>query len=145
MMTLHGKIQNVVVAGCSRFGAQIASQFSDHQANVIIIDKNPNAFSKLSADFSGFKLIGDATDIDVLKRAEVDQADLFIASTNKDNVNIMVSEIVNQYFKTKHIVSRLYDEEKEIVYKGLSINIIKPTKLSLTAFESTLISQGVIL
>lgn len=143
-MTFSRKNQVVVIAGCSRFGAQIASQFSTNHRNVIIIDIKQSAFTKLSDEFSGYKIVGDATDLDVLIRAGVDRADLFIASTNNDNVNIMVSEIVSHNFKTKHIVSRLYDDEKEVVYKGLNINIIKPTKLSLEAFEAILKIQGVI-
>lgn len=137
-MLNHKNIKHVVVVGCSRFGANVASQFSKQNISVIIIDMDPAAFTKLSPDFSGFRIIGDATDIDVLKRADLSKADLFIASTNNDNVNIMISEIVSSHFKTKYIISRLYDEEKEIVYHDLNIRIIKPTKLSLAAFESLL-------
>lgn len=131
-------IKHVVIAGCSRLGANIASQFSKENISVIIIDIDPNAFTKLAPDFSGFRIVGDATDIDVLTRAEIKKADLFIASTNLDNVNIMISELVSVYFKTKYIISRLYDEEKELVYQNLNVKIIKPAKLSLNAFRETL-------
>lgn len=137
-MKIVESINRIVIVGCSRFGANIASELSTKNKSVYVIDINAESFSKLAPDFSGFKIIGDATDIDVLKRAEIEKADLFIASTNLDNVNIMVSELVNTFFQTDHIVSRLYDDEKEIVYKDLSIKIIKPTKLSLEAFENCL-------
>lgn len=128
----------VVIAGCSRFGANIASILSSKGYEVVIIDIDKSNFRKISKDYSGFKIEGDATDLDVLIEAGIKTAGTLVCATNNDNVNIMISEIGKEIFNVENVVSRLYDTEKEIVYKDFDINIIYPTKLTINEFEKIL-------
>ncbi len=61
----------VIVAGCSRFGASIASSLSLQGNDVIVIDKDKKSFRKLLYNYSGFKMHGDATDVDILIEAGI--------------------------------------------------------------------------
>lgn len=56
----------IIIAGCSRFGANIASILSSKDYEVVIIDIDKSNFRKISRDYSGFKIGGDVTDVDVL-------------------------------------------------------------------------------
>ncbi|EKO1911542.1 TrkA family potassium uptake protein [Clostridium botulinum] len=125
----------VIVAGCSRFGASIASSLSLQGNDVIVIDKDKKSFRKLLYNYSGFKMHGDATDVDILIEAGIKKADIILAATDDDNTNIMISEIASELFKIDKVVSRIYDTEKEIVYNDLDIKIIRPAKLSINEFE----------
>lgn len=131
----------IIVAGCSRFGANIASMLSSQGKDVVVLDSNSSSFRKLSPDYSGFNIIADATDIDELTRAGIEKADLVVAATNDDNTNIMIAQITSKIFNVPKVVSRLYDTEKEIVYQDFNIQIIYPSKLSICEFEK-LISQN---
>lgn len=128
----------IIIAGCSRFGANIASILSSKGYEVVIIDINKSNFRKVSRDYSGFKIEGDAIDVDVLIEAGIKNADTLVCATNNDNTNIMISEIGKKIFNVENVVSRLYDTEKEIVYKDFDINIIYPTKLTINEFEKLL-------
>lgn len=50
--------KTIIIAGCSRFGAGLAGELSEHGDDVIIIDKDNDAFRKLPPNFSGFRIVG---------------------------------------------------------------------------------------
>lgn len=131
----------VIVAGCGRLGAKIASMFSSRGKDVVMIDSNGDSFRKLSPDYSGFSIEADATDIDVLEKAGVAHAETVVAVTDDDDVNIMVSQIARAIFDVPMVVVRLYDTEKEPVNSGYGIRSIYPARLSLAAFQELVASE----
>ncbi len=128
----------VIIVGCGRVGANFANKLSDRDGNVLIIDKDKEAFRKLSPSFGGLATAGDATDIDVLQEAEMDRASAVVVVTNNDNVNIMVSQIAREIFKVKCVIARLYDPEREYVYKEFDIDTICPAVLSAREIDNIL-------
>ena len=130
------KYNYVIVAGCSRFGANIATMLSLKGKDVVIIDINEKSFRKIPSSYSGYKIQADATDIEVLRESGIEKADMIVAATDYDNTNIMIAQIADQIFKVKNIVARLYDTEKEIIYNDFNIKIIKPIKLTIEEFEN---------
>jgi trk system potassium uptake protein TrkA len=50
----------------------------------------------------------------------------------------MIAEIAREYFNVNKIISRLYNLDKEIVYKGLDIKIIRPAELAINEFKNIL-------
>jgi len=57
-----------LVIGCGRFGGQIATEISSKGTEVIVLDQKEDAFRKLQDSFQGYKVVGDATQIDTLKK-----------------------------------------------------------------------------
>jgi trk system potassium uptake protein len=81
----------ILIVGCGRLGSRLANQLSRDGNSVVVIDKDETTFSNLSPDFSGFRVNGDATQMVVLKEAKLKKADVLIATTHEDNVNLMVA------------------------------------------------------
>jgi len=79
----------IVIAGGGEVGSELARTL-EKAHEVVVIDRNPNTKGRLSA-LDVRILIGSATDPDVLREAKVDLADLFIASTDSDEVNLLAS------------------------------------------------------
>lgn len=129
------KINRIVIVGCSRFGSSIASLLSSKNKEVVIIDANEKNFEKLATNYSGFKQVGDGSQVDVLIQAGIEKADMVVAATDRDHVNMMVAEIAKQCFNVERVVCRLYDPEKETIYNDFNISIVNPTQLTLKAFE----------
>lgn len=123
----------IVVVGCGRLGALLASHLSTKGHRVVIIDAQQPALSKLSAEFSGFKLIGDATEMDVLRQAKVSQADCLLAVTDRDNINLMVAQVARTLFEVPRVIARVYDPTREAIYNEFGIDTISPTQLSASA------------
>lgn len=131
-----------IVIGCGRLGANLANTLSDQGGNVLIIDKNKDAFRKLSPSFGGLSITGDATDLDVLQDAQIHKASVVVAVTNSDNANIMVAQIARELFQIKRVIARLYDPERECVYREFGIDTICPAILSAKEIDKILSETG---
>ena len=119
-----------VIIGCGRLGASLANAISDKEASVMMVDRDERAFRKLGTAYGGLTLTGDATDIAVLRSAEIERADTVVSVTNDDNTNIMVAQIARNVYHIPNVICRLYDPEREIVYREFGIDTICPTVLS---------------
>jgi trk system potassium uptake protein TrkA len=117
----------IVVVGCGRVGSHLAGRLSHEGHSVVVIDRDENAFASLPAEFSGFRVEGDATEAAVLHRAKVDRADAVVAVTDNDNVNAMVAQIAGAVFKVTRVIARLDDPSREDVYRDLGIETVCPT------------------
>ena len=127
-----------VIIGCGRLGASLANAISDKDASVMIVDRDERAFRKLGTSYGGLTLTGDATDIAVLRSAEIERADTVVSVTNDDNTNIMVAQIARNVYHIPNVICRLYDPEREIVYKEFGIDTICPTVLSTREIDRLL-------
>lgn len=133
----------VIIAGCGRLGANLANTLSDGDCGVMMIDKDESSFRKLSTSYGGLTLVGDATEIHVLKEADIEKATAVISVTNNDNTNILVAQIAKEMFHIQHVIARLYDPERECVYQEFGIDTICPAILSAKEIEKLLNIAGV--
>ena len=137
--TARGKDSGyTVIIGCGRLGASLANAISDKEASVMMVDRDERAFRKLGTAYGGLTLTGDATDIAVLRGAEIERADTVVSVTNDDNTNIMVAQIARNVYHIPNVICRLYDPEREIVYKEFGIDTICPTVLSTREIDRLL-------
>lgn len=111
----------IIILGCGRLGAHLARQLDGEGHEVIVIDRNGEAFARLGSDFRGTMVLGTGIDQDILRRAGIEDADAFVAVTNGDNTNAMASEIAKLVFKVPKVVARLYDPVREDTYHTLGL------------------------
>lgn len=117
----------VVILGCGRVGATLATQLDQAGHSVSIIDISSDAFQRLSPKFKGNKIVGNGAQEDVLRRAGIETADAFAAVTNGDNRNIMASQIAKEIFHIKKVVCRIYDPLRQRTFGELGLEAICPT------------------
>jgi trk system potassium uptake protein TrkA len=117
----------LVIVGCSRVGAMVATALSERGDDVTVIDINRRSFDRLGKDFKGTMIVGNGIDEDVLRQAGIETADGFASLTNGDNRNIMSAQIAREVFKVKQVITRIYDPIRENVYRELGLNTICPT------------------
>lgn len=117
----------VVIMGCGRVGARVASLLDNTGNDVTVIDTDSRAFRRLPAGFRGETIIGTGIDEDVLRGAGIEDADAFIAVTNGDNRNIMASQVARLIFNVPEVVCRIYDPVREDTYRRLGLTTVCPT------------------
>jgi trk system potassium uptake protein len=117
----------IVILGCGRVGATLATMMDREGHTVTIIDYSNEAFRRLEPDFSGTTVIGNGADEEILIRAGIKEADAFAAVTNGDNRNIMASQIAKEIFNIKKVVCRIYDPIRESTYNELGLETFCPT------------------
>lgn len=120
---------NVVVMGCGRAGAMLATLLDRDGHQVVVLDINPESLKRLPSDYGGTALIGDGTDEDTLKRAGIETADAFVALTEGDNRNVMAAQIAKHIFNVQRVMCRIYDPLREELYETLGLDALCPTTI----------------
>jgi trk system potassium uptake protein TrkA len=131
---------NVVIMGCGRVGAQLANLLDAEGHKVTILDTNFESFSRLSSSFGGTALVGDGTDVESLKKADIEQADAFIAVTQGDNRNVMAAQVAKHVFKIKKVICRIYDPLRKDVYESVGLEVVSPTTVFAQILMERLLS-----
>jgi trk system potassium uptake protein TrkA len=126
--------QFVIIVGCGRLGSYLANRLSRDGHSVVAIDVDEAAFRALAAEYSGFRVEGDATELAVLRQAKVDKADLVVATTREDNVNLMVAQFAKRLFKVRRVMARVFDPRREDLYRALGVDTLCPTSVAADLF-----------
>jgi len=129
------KRERTIIIGLGRLGSSIAAKLSAKGNEIVVIDKDSDSFRKLSDAFSGYQIVGDVIDIDVLENAGIAKAKTVVATTDDDNVNIMIAEICFYIYDIPNIFVRLTDHDKSVLIKSTNIHAIYPFLLSMEEFE----------
>lgn len=119
----------IIIMGCSRVGAQLATEFDAEGHKVTIIDIDSYSFRKLPSTFKGTALVGSALDEGSLKKAGIEEADVFIAVTQGDNRNVMACQIAKHIYRVPKVICRIYDPIREEMYRNLGLRTVSPTKV----------------
>ena len=127
---------NIIIVGCGRVGTQLAALFSESKNNVVVIDSEPSAFSSLGRHFEGRTLIGVGFDENVLLEAGIEECDVLAAVTNVDNSNLMIAEVGRKLFNVPHVLTRLYNPDRESAYLQLGLDYACGSNLVAEAMYS---------
>ncbi|MFP3853040.1 MAG: potassium channel family protein [Anaerolineales bacterium] len=131
----------VIVVGCGRLGRVLANRLSAIGHQVVVVDRDSSRFSRLSAEFSGFTVEGDAVELSVLHRAGIEEADCLLAATDKDNVNLMVAQVARNIFDVQSVIARVFDPAHADIYRQFEVATISPTRLSEEVFLEVMAEQ----
>ena len=119
----------VIIMGCGRVGAYLASSLEADGHSITIVDRDSYSFRRLPANFGGTALLGNGLQQDVLKKAGIEEVDIFIALTQGDNRNITACQIAKHIFNVPRVMSRIYDPLREELYNTLGIEALSPTTI----------------
>ncbi|RZQ63065.1 potassium channel family protein [Amycolatopsis suaedae] len=134
---------HVVIMGCGRVGSSLAAALERLGHEVAVIDKNQQAFRRLSSDFHGQQVVGLGFDRRVLEEAGIERAGAFAAVSSGDNSNIISARVARETFGVEHVVARIYDHKRAAVYERLGIPTVATVPWTTDRFLRTLLPDGV--
>ena len=126
----------VIIVGCGRVGSNLANALSAERHTVVVIDRSPLSFGRLSREFNGQMLTGVGFDRDILQKADIEGAEALAATTDSDNVNIVVAVTAKQTFKVPRVVARIYDPQAAEIYRREGIPTVTPTLLAANTMKA---------
>jgi trk system potassium uptake protein TrkA len=128
----------IVIVGCGRVGASAADLLDRAGHDVIVLDSSTAAFDRLPSSFGGRAIRGDGTDEDVLRRAEAEGADVFLALTEGDNRNVMATQLANEALGIPRVIAKINDPLRAKAYAELGIATLCRTGMMVDAVEAYL-------
>jgi trk system potassium uptake protein TrkA len=125
----------ILIVGAGRVGSAVAKQALQAGHDVSVLDEDPLSHEQLDKDLvdtwedaGGRFTVGTALEVDALIEAGIDQADVFIASTNGDNTNLVVAQIAQKRFDVPRVVVRVLDPARAAWYAEQGLHTICPTQ-----------------
>ncbi len=87
---------NVIIVGCGRVGQTLAENLNDDGNDVTVIDMSPIKVNDITAKYDVMGVVGNGATHTVLREAGIASAELFIAVTNSDELNLLCCMIAKK-------------------------------------------------
>jgi trk system potassium uptake protein len=133
----------VLIVGVGRVGSSLARTLLREGHEVSCLDEDPESHARLEVgmessweDTGGQFTVGTALEIDALLAAGIERADAFVASTDGDNTNIVISQIAKRRFNVPTVVARVLDPYRAEWYEQQGVHTICPTRVAIDMLES---------
>ena len=121
----------VVIIGCGRVGSVLANRLDEEGHQVVVLDRNQQAFRRLSEKFSGQRTVGNGLVEEYVGPVLQEKADLLFAMTDSDNINLMIAQWVKRRFQVDRVIAEVHDSILAGLYRELGVETICPTDLVL--------------
>jgi trk system potassium uptake protein TrkA len=127
-----------MIVGAGRVGSAVARRAIAQGHEVSVLDEDPLSHERLDSsdegpweDRGGRFTVGTALELDALLEAGIENADIFIASTNGDNTNLVISQIAQRRFEVPKVVARVLDPARAEWYADRGLEIVSPTQTAI--------------
>ena len=94
----------VVIAGAGAVGTFVASDLKAANHEVLLIERNPDLVARLRPSSDVELILGDACEVSDLQEAGIADADVMVAATGEDQVNLVTVSYTHLTLPTKRIV-----------------------------------------
>jgi trk system potassium uptake protein TrkA len=139
----------VLVVGAGRVGSAVATTALRSGHTVSVLDEDPLSHERLDVELGqaweaagGRFTIGTALEIDALEEAGIGEADVFIASTNGDNTNLVVSQLAQRRFSVPKVIARILDPRRAAWYAEQGLHTVCPTAIAIDQLERAALGDG---
>ena len=121
-----------VVIGCGRVGSAVAAQLAREGWDVTAVDENEDALARLGPGWRGGFVVGHGMDTAVLRRAGIEDADAAVVSTDGDNTNVVVAQVVQKRFGVDCVVVRVLDPARADFFARRGLQTVCPTQTAIS-------------
>ena len=102
---------NIIICGAGRVGFTIAKLLSEQNHSITVIDQSSEDIQKINDALDVKAIVGKATFPNVLENASASEADMIIAVTRNDEINMLICQIAYSVFKTPKKIARIRPKE----------------------------------
>ena len=117
----------IIIVGCGKVGVSLAERLSAEGHDLVMVDMNPQKVEHLSNQFDALGIVGNGASFNIQQEAGVESADLFIAVTGEDELNLLCCLMAK---KTGHcdtiarVRNPLYNKEIRFIQEKLGLSMI---------------------
>jgi trk system potassium uptake protein TrkA len=128
----------VVIMGGGKMGLSLASLLVSDGHDVTLIENDRGLCNIASSELDAMIICGNGTNGKVLEEANIEDADVFVAATGNDEVNLLSCILVNEY-KIPKIIARVSDITHSHAFKDVGIDSVVSPELTTASYVEKLI------
>ena len=132
----------VIIVGAGRIGVSLTRWLLRAGHEVALVDRDPARCSAAEDELGSVSVVGDGTEAGVLTKAGVNRADIVVATTNLDDVNLVVCQLAAHQFGVNQTVGLVNISEHERLFDILGVGkVINTTDVILGSIQNSLTRQ----
>lgn len=122
----------IIIIGCGKVGLSLAEQLSDENHDITLVDSSADKLQNLSDDLDVMKILGNGASISTLQDAGIERADILIAVTGSDELNLLCCLIAK---KAGHVArspesETPYNQEIDFIRESIGLSMILNPELA---------------
>ncbi len=102
---------NIIICGAGRVGYTISKILTQQNHSVTVIDQSSEDIQKINENLDVKAIVGKATSPTILEKADTDDADMIIAVTRNDEINMLICQIASTLFNVPKKIARIRSQE----------------------------------
>ncbi len=102
---------NIIICGAGRVGYTISKILSEQNHSITVIDQSSDDIQKINEDLDVKAIVGKATYPSILEKADASNADMIIAVTRNDEINMLICQIAYTVFNIQKKIARIRSQD----------------------------------
>jgi trk system potassium uptake protein TrkA len=102
---------NIIICGAGRVGFTIAKLLSEQNHSITVIDQSSEDIQKINGSLDVKAIVGKATYPSILEKANASDADMIIAVTKNDEINMLICQIAFSIFNIQKKIARIRSQD----------------------------------
>ena len=102
---------NIIICGAGRVGYAIAKSLTEQDHSITVIDQSSEDIQKINESLDVKAIVGKATLPTILEKANTSEADMIIAVTRNDEINMLICQIAYSLFKVRKTIARIRSQD----------------------------------
>lgn len=131
---------HIVIMGSGIFGTNLALSLISEGHDIVLIENDEEKCNKLANKLDAEVIHGDGTDNEILEESNIEEADVFVAATETDEVNLLACILAKGY-KAPRIISQVSDPNHKDAFNEVGIDIIINPELYAANYIGKLITR----
>jgi trk system potassium uptake protein TrkA len=131
----------VIIVGAGRVGVNLSKSLIREGLSVTIVESDPAISKEVAEDSEAMVINGDASSVKVLEDADISDADVFVAATGDDKVNLFSSVLSLNYPNITKRIARVNDLEHEKAFKNVGIDITVSPEAAVARYLERIITR----
>ncbi len=118
---------NIIIVGCGKIGMSLVERLSHENHDLVLVDLNPDKIEDATNRFDALGVVGNGASFEIQQEAGIEKADIFIAVTGSDELNLLCCLIAKKNTKIKTIArvrNPMYNREIQYIRKQLGLSMI---------------------
>lgn len=119
----------IVIIGGGKVGSNLAGTLREGGHGVIVIELREDRAEDIAEETHALVVAGDGTDVSLLKEVGVDRADIVLAVTGSDDVNLVACQLARTAFGCINVLARLNDPKNRRTFDALEVPVVSVTEM----------------
>lgn len=128
-----------IIVGGGKIGFNLLKTLKERDREVTLIERDKETCMKIVDEINADVICGDGTDLEVLRDADIEEAEIVAAVTGTDEENLVICQIAKLIFNSKRTIARVNNPKNTIMFKNLGIdNTVCSTEVIANLIEYSL-------